>query len=376
MYFTLPDHLGSAAVTIDAASSEMVERTMYLAFGATEMDYRPDRWNNHREAYKFTGKEEDIEAGLTYFGARYYQPYLGRWASADPMTIHGLGSDLNPYAYVGGRVMTHVDPFGLTDAPEGALVNPDGSWIVATPGGPNDYEAGGGPSDTPARGPLDETGRPATLRDIASFERVDNIALGQRQTAIDIAKSAATGALQEVALNIVDPTHVNRNFIEDALTAINSTESSRNRAVAVASIVLAFIPALGEERLFAAELAHTGPESRVYQLVDELGEPWRAGETVDARSRLNAHAREFGRSFRGMQIVSNPLPLPQARALEASLGERIGEATLSRESSSMYKLGGNWSPELEGISGAEFYKPPTYTILNPAYYPWTAGLPW
>ena len=113
MYFTLGDHLGSAAVTIDAASSEMVERTMYLAFGATEMDYRPDRWKSHREDYKFTGKEEDIEVGLTYFGARYYQPYLGRWASPDPMTIHGLGSDPNPYAYVGGRVMTNVDPFGL-----------------------------------------------------------------------------------------------------------------------------------------------------------------------------------------------------------------------------------------------------------------------
>ena len=35
--------------------------------------------------------------------------------SADPLTVHGLGLDLNPYAYVGGRVMSHVDPFGLKD---------------------------------------------------------------------------------------------------------------------------------------------------------------------------------------------------------------------------------------------------------------------
>jgi RHS repeat-associated protein len=66
-----------------------------------------------------SGKEEDIEVGLTYFGARYYAPYLGRWASADPLTIHALGSDLNPYAYVGGRVMSHVDPFGLCSAGNG-----------------------------------------------------------------------------------------------------------------------------------------------------------------------------------------------------------------------------------------------------------------
>jgi RHS repeat-associated protein len=65
----------------------------------------------------FTGKEEDIEVGLTYFGARYYSANLGRFVSPDPLTIHGLGADLNPYAYVGGRVMTHVDPWGLQACP-------------------------------------------------------------------------------------------------------------------------------------------------------------------------------------------------------------------------------------------------------------------
>jgi RHS repeat-associated protein len=71
------------------------------------------RWGSSRAEFKFTGKETDIEVGLTYFGARYYQANLGTWVSADPLTIHGLGGDANPYAYVGGRVMTHVDPFGL-----------------------------------------------------------------------------------------------------------------------------------------------------------------------------------------------------------------------------------------------------------------------
>ena len=77
--------------------------------------------------------------------------------------------------------------------------------------------------------------------------------------------------------------------------------------------------------------SHTGPDSRVYQLVDQQGEAWRVGETVNVRSRLNAHANEFGRNFRGMQIISDPMPLPQARALEGSLGETTGVATLSRE---------------------------------------------
>jgi RHS repeat-associated protein len=117
MFLTMGDHLGSATVTVDATTSEVVERATFQPFGAMESDYRPDRWGDNRELYKFTGKEEDIEVGATYFGARYYQPHLGRFMSADPLAVHGMGGDLNPYAYVRGRVMTHVDPLGLDDTP-------------------------------------------------------------------------------------------------------------------------------------------------------------------------------------------------------------------------------------------------------------------
>jgi RHS repeat-associated protein len=113
MHLIVGDHLGSSSVVINHANSRLVERTTYQPYGAVESDYRPAKGKAFREPYKFTGKEEDIEVGATYFGARYYQPYLGRFMSADPLTIHGLGSDLNPYAYVGGRVMTYVDPLGL-----------------------------------------------------------------------------------------------------------------------------------------------------------------------------------------------------------------------------------------------------------------------
>lgn len=114
MLLNVGDHLGSSTVVINHAKSELVERTTYQPYGAVESNYRPKAF---REPYKFTGKEEDIEVGVTYFGARYYQPYLGRFMSADPLTIHGIGSDLNPYAYVAGRVMTYVDPLGLRKCP-------------------------------------------------------------------------------------------------------------------------------------------------------------------------------------------------------------------------------------------------------------------
>ena len=107
------DGLGSTSVTLDHRTSEVVEKTTYDANGNTESDYRPSRWSAFREDYRFTGKEEDIEVGLTYFGARYLNTNLRRWISPDPLTIHGMGGDSNPYAYVGGRTLSAVDPWGL-----------------------------------------------------------------------------------------------------------------------------------------------------------------------------------------------------------------------------------------------------------------------
>ena len=67
------------------------------------------------QVYPFTGKEDDLAVGLTYFGKRYLVPALGRWASADPLAVHAPGSaDLNLYAYVSGQLLRATDPTGLT----------------------------------------------------------------------------------------------------------------------------------------------------------------------------------------------------------------------------------------------------------------------
>jgi RHS repeat-associated protein len=111
----LGDHLGSTNTVIDKVTGELVERGTYQPYGATESDYRTSRWQQFREDYRFTGKEEDVQVGLTYFGKRFLSPYLNRWISPDPLTIHGLGADLNVYAYVSGRALKGIDPNGLCD---------------------------------------------------------------------------------------------------------------------------------------------------------------------------------------------------------------------------------------------------------------------
>src|SRR5262249_10178890 len=84
LFLELSGQLGSTAIVIDHATGELVEYATYHAYGSVESDYRPTRWGSFREPRKFSGKEDDAEVGLTYFGKRYLSNGLGRWMSPDP----------------------------------------------------------------------------------------------------------------------------------------------------------------------------------------------------------------------------------------------------------------------------------------------------
>lgn len=125
VFLELGDHLGSTTTVLDKRTGDLVEHATYSPYGATESDFRPDGepgqedWDAFREDYRFTGKEEDVEVGLTYFGKRFYSAQLQRWMSPDPLALHEAGNgDLNLYAYVSGMALKAVDPLGLDAAQE------------------------------------------------------------------------------------------------------------------------------------------------------------------------------------------------------------------------------------------------------------------
>jgi len=74
------------------------------------------------EDYGFTGKEKDEETGLMYYGARYYDPVIGRFTSMDPVTLGERSKSLesmlknpqalNPYSYVLNNPLRYTDPTG------------------------------------------------------------------------------------------------------------------------------------------------------------------------------------------------------------------------------------------------------------------------
>ena len=106
------DHLGNATVLVDPAGN-LVERSAYHPFGETRTQS-----DATQAAYSFTGKELDTEIGLFYYGARYYDPAVGRFISVDPLYFEQPEKDLadpqklNLYAYALNNPVQNVDPDG------------------------------------------------------------------------------------------------------------------------------------------------------------------------------------------------------------------------------------------------------------------------
>ncbi len=98
------DNLGSTS-NLTTAAGATASSYSYDAFGNLTTAVLPTDANR----YLFSTKEFDSRAGLYYFGARYYDPEVGRWLTQDPLEfVDGL----NLYAYVNNNPVNFVDPDG------------------------------------------------------------------------------------------------------------------------------------------------------------------------------------------------------------------------------------------------------------------------
>jgi RHS repeat-associated protein len=106
-YYHINDHLGNCRVIIDEQG--VVQKAYdYYPFGMQLRAYQP----GDAATFTFTGKQLDEDGGLDwyYFGARFYDPEVGRFLGVDPLA-HKYPS-LNPYHYTMNNPLRYVDPNG------------------------------------------------------------------------------------------------------------------------------------------------------------------------------------------------------------------------------------------------------------------------
>jgi RHS repeat-associated protein len=107
-YRIVKDHLGSVRLVVNAVTGVVAQRMEYDAFGRV----LEDTWPGF-QPFGFAGGLYDWDTKLVRFGARDYDPGMGRWTAKDPIGF--AGGQANVYVYVGNDPVNRVDPEGLED---------------------------------------------------------------------------------------------------------------------------------------------------------------------------------------------------------------------------------------------------------------------
>ena len=111
------DHLGSVRAVVDGVSGAVVETNDYYPFGS--------RWDvatslkDDSNRFRYNSKEEQsslypasIRNAVSYidYGARQYDPVLGRWFAQDPLSEKYYS--ISPYAFCANNPVKYLDPDG------------------------------------------------------------------------------------------------------------------------------------------------------------------------------------------------------------------------------------------------------------------------
>jgi RHS repeat-associated protein len=107
---TLTDHLGNGRVYFDMSGGAVrkIQETDYYAFG---LDIQRNLVGVENK-FQYNGKEKQDQEKMYDYGARFYDPVIGRWNVVDALSDHPNQIDKSPYAYAWNNPINLKDPDG------------------------------------------------------------------------------------------------------------------------------------------------------------------------------------------------------------------------------------------------------------------------
>lgn len=106
-YKIVTDHLGFPVLVVNVSTGQVAQRLNYDFLGRVQLDS-----NTCFQPFGFAGGIWDPDTKLVRFGARDYDPEVGRWTSKDPILFKG--GDTNLYGYVANDPVNWIDPEGMS----------------------------------------------------------------------------------------------------------------------------------------------------------------------------------------------------------------------------------------------------------------------
>ncbi|MES2768690.1 MAG: RHS repeat-associated core domain-containing protein [Bdellovibrionota bacterium] len=124
-YRIVTDHLGSVRLVLRESDGTVMQKMEHDEFGRVITDTNPGY-----QPFGFAGGIYDEDTRLVKFGARTYDPEIGRWTSKDP--IRFSGGDTNLMGYTFNDPVNFIDPDGkFAGAVIGALIGGASGYAVS-----------------------------------------------------------------------------------------------------------------------------------------------------------------------------------------------------------------------------------------------------
>jgi RHS repeat-associated protein len=118
-------------------SSPIAQETHYDAWGLELAGIGFQYGGFKANQYLYNGKELIEDAGLQYYGARMYDPVIGRWGVVDPMSSEREW--LSTYNYVQNNPLNRIDPDGMLDEYNFNVDTGNFEWISDKGGSERQY---------------------------------------------------------------------------------------------------------------------------------------------------------------------------------------------------------------------------------------------